>query len=80
MTATVHDLITARATRGRPPLHFDTDLEALAYIANELDEARAEAVATLLLPAEPVAARLERVRAVVAALDELYRHDERNTQ
>lgn len=79
MTATVHDLITARAKRGRVPLHFDTDIEALAYIASELDEARAEAVAQLFLPAEPVAARLERVRAVVAALDELYGHDERNT-
>jgi hypothetical protein len=79
MTATVHDLIAARAKRGQAPLHFDTDLEALAYITSELDEIRAECAGELLLPAELLDERLARIRAVAGAVAHLYRHDERHT-
>lgn len=80
MTATVHDLIAEKAKRGKAPLHFDTDLEALAYITAELDAIRAECAAELLLSAEPLDQRLARIRAVAAAVAHLYRHDERDTR
>jgi hypothetical protein len=80
MTATVHDLITEKSKRGKAPLHFDTDLDALAYITAELDEIRAECAGELLIPAEPLDDRLARIRAVAGAIATLYRHDERDTR
>lgn len=80
MSATVHDLISARARRGREPLHFADDIEALAWIKAEVDELQAEADDTLLIPGDVVSARLGRVSAVVSAVAVLYGHDERDTR
>ena len=80
MSATVHDLVSARARRGREPLHFADDIEALTYIARELDDIRAQAAGELLIPAGPLDIRLAQVRAVVAAVSDLYHRDERDTR
>lgn len=80
MSATVHDLISERAKRGRRPLDFDTDLEALAFIKAEVEQIRAETAGELLIPAEPLSLRLAQVSAVVSAIAVLYGHDERTTR
>ncbi len=80
MTATVHDLVSARERRGRNPLHFDTDLDALAFITAQLEEIRAEAATELLIPTQPLDIRLGQLLAVVGAIGDLYRRDERDTQ
>ena len=79
MSATVHDLISARARRGREPLHFADDIEALTYIARELDDIRTQMAGELLTPAEPLDIRLAQLRAVVGAVSDLYRHDTERT-
>ena len=68
MSATVHDLITTRARRGRAPLYFADDVEALAWIKAELDDLRDQASAELLIPAQPMTARLANISAVVSAV------------
>lgn len=80
MSATVHDLIEARAQRGREPLHFADDIEALAWIKAEVDELTTEAGGALLIPGDVVSLRLSRVSAVVSAVAVLYGHDERDTR
>lgn len=80
MTATVHDLLSARERRGRDPLHFDTDLDALAFLSAQITELRIQTAGELLIPAEPLDLQLSQLGAVVAAIADLYRRDERGTQ
>ena len=80
MTATLHDLISARARRGRNPLDFDTDLDAIAWVQAQLDEIRTEAATELLIPTQPLDVRLAQVSAVVAAVADCYHRDERGTR
>lgn len=80
MSATVVDLLVARQRRGQAALAFDTDLDALAFITAELDEIRAEAAGELLVCADALEGRLARVQAVVSAVGDLYRRDERGTR
>lgn len=80
MSATVHDLLAARQRRGEAALHFDTDLDALAFITAELDAIRVGAADELLVCADALEDRLARVQAVVSAVGDLYRRDERGSR
>ncbi|RYC14563.1 hypothetical protein [Nocardioides zhouii] len=80
MSATLHDLVTVRARRGREPLHFADDIEALAWIKAEVDELRTQADDMLLIPTDVMSMRLSRVSAVVSVVAVLYGHDERDSR
>ena len=80
MTATLHDLISARARRGRSPLHFEDDVAALEWIQAQLDEIRSEAAGALLIPTQALDVRLAQVSAVVAAVSDLYQRDQKDTR
>lgn len=80
MSATIHDLMTTRARRGREPLHFADDVEALAWIKAEVDELRTEAGDVLFISSDVVEHRLSRVSAVVSAIAALHGHGERGTR
>ena len=80
MTATVHDLISARARRGQNPLDFETDDDAIAWVMAQIDEIRTEAATQLLIPTQPLDIRLAQLAAVVAAVSDLYHRDERDTR
>ena len=80
MSATVHDLLAARATRGQTPLHFDTDLDALAFVTAELEQLRRRTGESLLVTTDDVDTTLVRVMAVLRAIGDLYRDDERGSR
>ncbi|HXH78177.1 hypothetical protein [Nocardioides sp.] len=80
MTATVHDLISARERRGRNPLHFEDDVEAITWVQAQIAEVRDQSAGVLLIPTASLDVRLAQVSAVLAAIGDLYQRDEKGTQ
>jgi hypothetical protein len=67
MTATVHDLLSRRATRQRPALHFDTDVEALTFAAEQVRELQDKADSSLFLEGHELDLPLSQLAAVLDA-------------
>jgi hypothetical protein len=67
MTATVHDLLSRRATRRRPGLYFDTDLEALSFASRQVRELQDRADSALFLNAQELNLPLSQLAAVLDA-------------
>lgn len=72
MTANVHDLLSRRARRHRPALHFDTPIEALTFLRTQVSELQDQTAGQLLLKAEELDLPLSQLGAVIDACLRLY--------
>ena len=67
MSAIVHDLLSRRARKHKPALHFDTDVDALTFARGQVRELQAKADTALLLNAEELDLPLSQLAAVLEA-------------
>jgi hypothetical protein len=74
MTANVHDLLSRRARKHKPALHFETDVEALTFAAEQVRELQHQADAALLLRGQELDLPLSQLAAVLDACLRLYTH------
>lgn len=72
MSANVHDLLSRRARRHRPALHFDTPIEALTFARTQITELQDRTAGQLLLNAEELDLPLSQLGAVLDACLRLY--------
>jgi hypothetical protein len=79
MTATVHDLLSRRATRQRPALHFDTDVEALSFASRQVRELQDRTGSALFLDAQELDLPLSQLAAVLDACLRLYDRPQKET-
>jgi hypothetical protein len=76
MTAKVHDLLSRRATRQRPALYFETDVEALSFARQQVRELQDRADSALLLNGQELDLPLSQLAAVLDACLRLYTRPE----
>lgn len=71
MTANVHDLLSRRARKHRPALHFETDVDALTFARTQVAELGHLADSALLLNAKELDLPLSQLAAVLDAYIDL---------
>lgn len=71
MTANVHDLLSRRARKHKPALHFETDVDALTFARTQVAELERLAGSVLLLDAKQLDLPLSQLAAVLEACIDL---------
>lgn len=67
MSATVHDLLSRRARKHRPALHFETDVDALTFARAQVRELLDRTDGRLFLNAQDLNLPLSQLAAVLDA-------------